>query len=60
MGSLQVQEQIYVTVTGLSDICSNRSKTFGGVGVMEGVYGRGRRLNASPLAWADENLNKIE
>ena len=60
MGSLRVQEQFCVTVTGLSDICSNRSMTSGGVGVIEGVYGRGRRLHASVLAWADKNLNKIE
>ena len=38
MGSLRVQERICVTFTGLSDICSNRSMTSGGVGVMEGVY----------------------
>ena len=60
MGSLWVQEQFCVTVTGLSDIYSNRNVTSGGVGVIEGVYGRGRRLNASVLAWADENFNKIE
>ena len=60
MGSLRVLEQICVTVTGLSNICSNRIMTSGGVGVMKGVYSWGRRLNALVLAWADENLNKIE